>query len=116
MSTTADTGSRAVVSPWPAPADKGGRARSAVPATPRPPLSASADRPEMGRLDLVIAERAGRSVAAHQFHRGALRILRPHYLDDSGQVCYVLVNPGGAYLGADLYLIDVEVGDGAALL
>ncbi|WP_427174982.1 urease accessory protein UreD [Arthrobacter sp. 92] len=70
----------------------------------------------MGELDLRIEERAGRSVAAHQFHRGALRILRPHYLDESGQVCYVLVNPGGAYLGADLYLIDVEVGDGAALL
>jgi urease accessory protein len=42
--------------------------------------------------------------------------LRGHYLDESGQVCYVLVNPGGAYLGADLYLIDVEVGDGAKLL
>jgi len=37
-------------------------------------------------------------------------------LDGSGQVCYVLVNPGGAYLGADLYVIDVEVADGAKLL
>nr|WP_167467886.1 urease accessory protein UreD [Arthrobacter oryzae] len=55
-------------------------------------------------------------MATHQFHRGALRVLRPHYLDDSGQVCYVLVNPGGAYLGADLYVIDVEVADGAKLL
>lgn len=27
-----------------------------------------------------------------------------------------MVNPGGAYLGADLYVIDVEVGDGARLL
>ncbi|SFT85753.1 urease accessory protein [Arthrobacter sp. ov118] len=70
----------------------------------------------MGELQLVVAERGGRSVATHQFHRGALRVLRPHYLDDSGQVCYVLVNPGGAYLGADLYVIDVEVADGAALL
>lgn len=43
-------------------------------------------------------------------------MLRPHYLDDSGQVCYVLVNPGGAYLGADLFLVDVEVGDGADIL
>ena len=33
-----------------------------------------------------------------------------------GQVCYVLVNPGGAYLGADLYVIDVEVAAGARLL
>jgi urease accessory protein len=70
----------------------------------------------MGELELRIAERGGRSVATHQFHRGALRVLRPHYLDDSGQVCYVLVNPGGAYLGADLYVVDVEVADGAALL
>ena len=55
-------------------------------------------------------------MATHQYHRGTLRVLRPHYLDNSGQVSYVLVNPGGAYLGADLYVIDVEVADGAALL
>ena len=77
---------------------------------------ASADRPERGRLELLITERDGKSVAAHQYHRGALRVLRPHYLDGSGQVCYVLVNPGGAYLGADLYVVDIEVGVGAKLL
>ncbi|WP_156368429.1 urease accessory protein UreD [Arthrobacter sp. Leaf137] len=70
----------------------------------------------MGRLELGISFRGGRSVASRQFHEGALRVLRPHYLDDSGQVCYVVVNPGGAYLGADLFLLDVEVGDGADLL
>jgi urease accessory protein len=76
-----------------------------------------AQSPEpMGELELVVAVRGGRSVAAHQYHRGALRVLRPHYLDDSGQVCFVLVNPGGAYLGADLYAIDVEVAAGARLL
>ena len=76
-----------------------------------------AQSPEpMGELELVVAVRGGRSMAAHQYHRGALRVLRPHYLDDSGQVCFVLVNPGGAYLGADLYAIDVEVGAGARLL
>ncbi|TSE17200.1 urease accessory protein UreD [Arthrobacter sp. KBS0703] len=77
---------------------------------------ASADRPERGRLELLITERRGKSIASRQFHQGALRVLRPHYLDDSGQVCYVVVNPGGAYLGADLYVVDVEVGDGARLL
>jgi urease accessory protein len=86
--------------------------RAAVIAAPRPLISPEA----RGELELTIAERGGRSVAMHQYHRGALRVLRPHYLDDSGQVCYVLVNPGGAYLGADLYLIDVEVGEGAKLL
>jgi urease accessory protein len=70
----------------------------------------------MGRLELVVANRGGRSIASRQFHEGALRVLRPHYLDDSGQVCYVVVNPGGAYLGADLFVLNVEVGDGADLL
>ncbi|MHC6591337.1 urease accessory protein UreD [Arthrobacter sp. C152] len=70
----------------------------------------------MGRLELGISLRGGRSVASRQFHEGALRVMRPHYLDDSGQVCYVVVNPGGAYLGADLFLLDVEVGDSASLL
>lgn len=108
--------SSAVISPWAAPAEEGGRARSAVPTTPRPPSSATADRPVRGRLELGIEVRNGKSIASTQFHQGALRVLRPHYLDDSGQVCYVVVNPGGAYLGADLFLIDVEVQEGAALL
>jgi urease accessory protein len=70
----------------------------------------------MGLLELRVALRGQRSIAKHQYHQGALRILRPHYLDESGQVCYVVVNPGGAYLGADLYLLDVAVEDGAGLL
>jgi urease accessory protein len=52
----------------------------------------------------------------HQYHEGALRVLRPHYLDGSGQVAYTVINPGGAYLGADHYLIDLEVLQGASLL
>lgn len=70
----------------------------------------------MGELRLRVARRGDRSVAVHQFHQGALRVLRPHYLDDSGQLGYVMVNPGGAYLGADLYVVDVEVEAGASLL
>lgn len=70
----------------------------------------------MGELRLRIGRRGGRSVATHQYYRGALRVLRPHYLDESEQVCYVMVNPGGAYLGGDLYTVDVEVGRDARLL
>jgi urease accessory protein len=70
----------------------------------------------MGQLELRVAVRNQRSVAVHQYHQGALRVLRPHYLDESGQVCYVVVNPGGAYLGADLFVLDVEVEAGADLL
>ncbi|YCH06574.1 urease accessory protein UreD [Arthrobacter sp. alpha11c] len=74
------------------------------------------ERAVRGRLELGVSVRGGRSVASRQFHEGALRVLRPHYLDQSGQVCFVMVNPGGAYLGADLFLIDVEVQAGADLL
>ncbi|MCT9871303.1 urease accessory protein UreD [Paenarthrobacter aurescens] len=77
---------------------------------------ASLEREVRGRLELGVSLRGGRSVALRQFHEGALRVLRPHYLDGSGQVCYVMVNPGGAYLGADLFLIEVEVEAGAELL
>ena len=78
--------------------------------------SAVGERGVRGRLELGVSVRGGRSVASRQFHEGALRVLRPHYLDQSGQVCFVMVNPGGAYLGADLFLIDVEVQAGAELL
>nr|WP_308159631.1 urease accessory protein UreD [Arthrobacter sp. ISL-65] len=87
---------------------------AAVPPAASPAASAAGS--PHGVLELVISERGGRSIASRQFHQGALRVLRPHYLDESGQVCYVVVNPGGAYLGADLYVVDVEVGDGADLL
>ncbi len=70
----------------------------------------------MGALELRVGVRGGRSVATHQYHQGALRVIRPHYLDGSGQVCYVVVNPGGAYLGGDVYVLDMEVQAGASLL
>lgn len=69
-----------------------------------------------GTLSLTIDRRGERCIAVKQFHDGALRILRPHYLDESGQVCYVVINPGGAYLGGDKYLITVAVAEGADLL
>src|SRR5215218_10738406 len=91
MSTTAASAPQAVISPGPAPAVDRGRARPQPlptlasssrgprgsgpptrPATPRPLSPASADRPEMGRLELRVAERNQRSVAVHQYHQGAL--------------------------------------------
>lgn len=69
-----------------------------------------------GTLSLTIDRRGEQCIAVKQFHDGALRILRPHYLDESGQVCYVIINPGGAYLGGDSYLIEVDVAAGADLL
>ncbi|WP_345469322.1 urease accessory protein UreD [Glutamicibacter ectropisis] len=69
-----------------------------------------------GELDLRIERRAGKDIATSQYHQGALRVLRPHYLDNTAQVCYTVVNPGGGYLGADRYRIGIDVGEQASLL
>lgn len=68
----------------------------------------STDEP-VGQLQLSVEKRAGRAIARRQYFQGALRVLRPHYLDDSDQVTYTIVNPGGGYLGGDVYTIDVDV-------
>lgn len=70
----------------------------------------------VGSLRLHVANRGERAIATDQYFQGALRVLRPHYLDESGQVTYTIVNPGGGYLGGDVYDIDVEVAHGASLL
>ena len=69
-----------------------------------------------GELRLRIGVRGPRSVAVEQFHTGALRVLRPHYLDRSGQVCYTAINPGGGYLGGDWYRFQLDVDAGASVL
>lgn len=73
-------------------------------------------RPEMGVLELGIEVSGGKSIATSQYHSRALKIIRPHYLDDSGQVYYTIVNPGGGYVGGDAYRIRVDVAEGASAL
>lgn len=82
---------------------------------------ARAPRGATGELDLTVALRPGptgspRSVATHQYHRGALSVMRPHYLDDSGQATYTVLNPGGGFLGGDSYRMGVSVEENASLL
>ena len=76
----------------------------------------SPSAPPTGQLRLRIEQCDGRSYAARQFHDGALRILKPLHLDGTGQVCYPVINPGGAYFGADRYELALEVGQDASLL
>ncbi|GAB3942965.1 urease accessory protein UreD [Corynebacterium tapiri] len=70
------------------------------------------------QLKIALQNHGGgtRSYAAQQFHQGALRVLRPLYLDSSGQVTYHVINPGGAYFGGDNYELDVTISAGASLL
>lgn len=70
-----------------------------------------------GLLNLTVGVAStGKSVATSQYHERALRVMRPHYLDHTGQVCYTIINPGGGYLGSDTYDITISVGDHASLL
>ncbi len=48
-------------------------------------------------------------------HFGVMRLMQPLYLDDSGQLTYIIVNPGGAFFG-EKYEHIVEVGANANLL
>lgn len=73
-------------------------------------------REPMGLLRLEIARRGEKSVASHQYHEGALRVMRPHYLDDTGQVYYTIINPGGAYFAGDDYHFQIAVAEDASLL
>lgn len=75
-----------------------------------------ADKAATGTLELGISVSGGRSVATRQYHAGALKIIRPHYLDETGQVYYITANPGGGYVGGDSYRIAVDVAGGASIL
>ncbi len=69
-----------------------------------------------GSLVLRVAAHGGKSVVTGQRHSGALRLLRPLYLDASGQVAVTVVNPGGGILGGDRYALEASVEAGADLL
>ncbi|MFY9262102.1 MAG: urease accessory protein UreD [Actinomycetaceae bacterium] len=71
---------------------------------------------ETGVLELGVELSAGKSIATRQYNTRAMKIIRPHYLDDSGQVYYIIVNPGGGYVGGDVYRIEASVGEGASML
>ncbi len=68
-----------------------------------------------GSLTLDVASRGGRTEPVRSEHQGVLRLMKPLYLDDSGQLTYIVVNPGGAYFG-EKYRFEVGVESGASLV
>lgn len=82
-----------------------------------PPRPRPTDRPTTGELQLTTRTVDGRTEISRQFHRGALRILRPHRPDDgSGRAEITVVNPGGGFLGADDYHVSCTAGPGTRTL
>ena len=66
-----------------------------------------------GELSLSLEDRAGKTVARNVYFQGAFKVMRPIYHDDSGKVCYYLLNPGGGYLDGDRYRMDVTAEPGS---
>ncbi|MGW6380028.1 urease accessory protein UreD [Peribacillus butanolivorans] len=66
-----------------------------------------------GTLSLDLEERKGKTVAKRVYFQGALKVMRPIYFDDSGQVCYYLLNPGGGYLDGDRYKMEISADEGS---
>ncbi|GAA0133918.1 urease accessory protein UreD [Paenibacillus sp. YSY-4.3] len=66
-----------------------------------------------GSLSLELEDRNGKTVAKRVYFQGAFKVMRPIYADDSGQVCYYLLNPGGGYLDGDRYMMDISAHEGS---
>ncbi|WP_425310747.1 urease accessory protein UreD [Ammonicoccus fulvus] len=68
-----------------------------------------------GTMNLSVGRAGGRSRPVRTESSGVLRLMKPLHLDDSGQVAYFVVNPGGAYF-SEACRMDVEVLADANLL
>lgn len=66
-----------------------------------------------GELSLNLEERNGKTVAKNVFFQGAFKVMRPIYHDDTGKVCFYLLNPGGGYLDGDRYRMKITANEGA---
>ena len=68
-----------------------------------------------GSISMSVARRGRRTSPVTTDSFGVLRLMQPLYLDDSGQVTYIIVNPGGAYFG-ETYRFSIDVHQDASLL
>lgn len=66
-----------------------------------------------GELSLDLENRKGKTVAKNVFFQGAFKVMRPIYHEDTGKVCYYLLNPGGGYLDGDRYRMSVTADEGS---
>ena len=68
-----------------------------------------------GSLKLCVAKYGEITKPVLTEFNGVMRLMQPLYLDKSGQLTYIIINPGGAYFG-EKYEHHVEVQAGANLL
>lgn len=66
-----------------------------------------------GYLRLECAKKAEKTILQDAYFEGALKITRPLYLTQNGEVYLYIMNPGGGYLDGDSYRIEVELDEKA---
>ncbi|OAH58418.1 MULTISPECIES: urease accessory protein UreD [Bacillaceae] len=69
-----------------------------------------------GVLRLSMEKKRDKTVTKQVYFQGAFKMLRPHYLDNSGQACYFLINPGGGYVDGDRYRMEITLEEQAELI
>jgi urease accessory protein len=69
-----------------------------------------------GYLRLAVERKGERTIPADIYSEGACKVTRPIYLEESGQPCFYLMNPGGGYVEGDRYRLEFELADDAELL
>jgi len=69
-----------------------------------------------GELKLELGAKNDRTVVQDVFFQGAFKVMRPIYLDNTGQLTYYLLNPGGGYLSGDTYFMDIQMNEDASAI
>jgi len=69
-----------------------------------------------GYLRLAVVQKRNRTVPYDSYYRGAFKFTQPVYLDNSGQPCFYLMNPGGGYVDGDQYRAEFSLEQDAHLL
>ncbi|MFM1654908.1 urease accessory protein UreD [Brevibacillus sp. B_LB10_24] len=69
-----------------------------------------------GYLRLAVFHKRDKTIPYDSYYRGAFKITQPVYLDNTGQPCFYLMNPGGGYVDGDRYLTEICLDEGAHML
>ncbi|MFK4425399.1 MULTISPECIES: urease accessory protein UreD [Bacillus] len=66
-----------------------------------------------GVLNIDVMEKRHKTVPIKVYHKDALKVTQPIYLDDYGRAYYYIMNSGGGYLKGDFYSININVHEDA---
>ena len=69
-----------------------------------------------GYLQLSVEKKREKTIAEDMYFYGALKLMSPFYLQNDGQACYYIMNPGGGYVGGDAYKMDINLSKQSELI